>query len=400
MLCSGLRGFQVERAGLGFHVPGAGVGWSCRLPPPPHVPSRALPAPDWRRERVRGGRLGSVVVRVKPVEDENLSPAAPLQLSADRAVKESRKWGRNSSSLPEPLSLTDLSVSEHGSKVRVAYQGSPGAFSEAAVLKAYPQGEAVPCEQFEVALKEVVLSLVNKAVLPIENSMVGSYHQNYDLLLCHNLHIVGEVQLSINHRLVALPGVHKEQLRHVLSHPQALGQCEIALSKLDVVRESVDDSAGATQGLRDAGAIASARAADIYGHNVLEETMQAMNFLLSLLDVPKNVLRFLVLAREPIIPRIDRAFKTSIVFTLEEGPEVLFKALGVLSLGKIKLTKIKKRPQRSHPLFFILLMTRAAKYFDYLFFIDFEASMAARNALSNLQEFATFLGSYPMDTTL
>lgn len=100
MLCSGLRGFQVERAGHGFHVPGAGVGWSCRFPPPPHVPSRALPAPDWRRERVRGGRLGSVVVRVKPVEDENLSPATPLQLSADRAVKESRKWGRNSSSLP------------------------------------------------------------------------------------------------------------------------------------------------------------------------------------------------------------------------------------------------------------------------------------------------------------
>nr|XP_018683934.1 PREDICTED: uncharacterized protein LOC108951154 [Musa acuminata subsp. malaccensis] len=103
MRCSGLRGFQVEGAGHGFHVPGAGVGWSCRLPPPPHVPSRALPAvaaPDWRREGVRGGRLGSVVVRVKPVEDENSSPAAPLQLSADRAVEESRKSGRNSSSLP------------------------------------------------------------------------------------------------------------------------------------------------------------------------------------------------------------------------------------------------------------------------------------------------------------
>ncbi|CAL9210299.1 unnamed protein product [Musa hybrid cultivar] len=325
MRCSGLRGFQVEGAGHGFHVPGAGVGWSCRLPPPPHVPSRALPAvaaPDWRREGVRGGRLGSVVVRVKPVEDENLSPAAPLRLSADRAVEESRKSGRNSSSLPEPLSLTDLSVSEHGSKVHVGYQVYPfgytiifcslGVFSEDFVLKAYPQGEAVPCEQFEVAFKAVVLavvlSLVDKAVLPIENSMDGSYHQNYDLLLCHNLRLVGEVQLSINHRLVALPGMHKQQLRRVLSRPQALGQCEIASSTLDVVRESVDDSAGATQGLRDAGAIASARAADIYGHNVLEETMQAMNFLLSLLDVPKNVLRFLVLAREPIIPRIDRAF--------------------------------------------------------------------------------------------
>ncbi|CAL9194322.1 unnamed protein product [Musa hybrid cultivar] len=348
MRCSGLRGFQVEGAGHGFHVPGAGVGWSCRLPPPTHVPSRALPAvaaPDWRREGVRGGRLDSVVVRVKPVEDENLSPAAPLQLSADRAVEESRKSGRNSSSLPEPLSLTDLSDSEHGSKVR----GSPGVFSEDSVLKAYPQGEAVPCEQFEVAFKAVVLSLVDKAVLPIENSMDGSYHQNYDLLLCHNLRLVGEVQLSINHRLVALPGVHKQQLRRVLSHPQALGQCEIASSTLDVVRESVDDSAGSTQGLRDAGAIASARAADIYGHNVLEQTMQAMNFLLTVGDVPKNVLRFLVLAREPIIPRIDRAFKTSIVFTLEEGRGVLFKALGLPFSGEDKIHKDREQAPKESP---------------------------------------------------
>ncbi|CAD5187032.1 unnamed protein product [Musa acuminata subsp. malaccensis] len=240
----------------------------------------------------------------------------------------------------EPLSLTDLSVSEHGSKVRVGYQGSPDVFSEDSVLKAYPQGEAVPCEQFEVAFKAVVLSLVDKAVLPIENSMDGSYHQNYDLLLCHNLRLVGEVQLSINHRLVALPGVHKQQLRRVLSHPQALGQCEIASSTLDVVRESVDDSAGATQGLRDAGAIASARAADIYGHNVLEETMQAMNFLLSL---------FLVLAREPIIPRIERAFKTSIVFTLEEGPWSIIQSTGTSFSGEDKIHKDREQAPKESP---------------------------------------------------
>ncbi|RWV92524.1 hypothetical protein GW17_00045088 [Ensete ventricosum] len=181
------------------------------------------------------------------------------------------------------------------------------------IWKACPQCEAVLCEQFEVAFKAVVLSLVEKAVLPIENSMDGSYHQSYDLLLCHNLHIVGEVQLFIDHHLVSLPGVHKEQSRCVLSYPQALGQCEIALSKLDIVRESVGDSAGAAQGLRGAGAIASVRAADIYGLNVLEKIMRAMDFLLSL---------FLVLARKPIIPRINRAFKSSTVFTLEEGPGV------------------------------------------------------------------------------
>ncbi|CAL9088653.1 unnamed protein product [Musa textilis] len=379
-----------------------------------HVGWRALPnfaAPDWRREGAGGGRLRCVGVCLKPVEDDNLSPSAapvpapPSRLSADQAVEESRKWGRDSGLLPKPLSLSDLSVTEKGSKVRVAYQGLPGAFSEAAALKAYPQCEAVPCEQFEVAFKAVELWLVDKAVLPIENSMDGSIHRNYDLLLCHNLHIVGEVQLSVNHCLLALPGVKKDELTRVLSHPQALGQCGIALSKLGVIRESVDDTAGAAQlvalkGLRDAGAIASARAADIYGLNILEENMQAI-------DVPKNVLRCLVLAREPILPRTDRPFKTSIVFTLEEGPGVLFKALGVFALRKITLTKIESRPQRNNPLRVVDDVNHGtAKYFDYLFYIDFEASMAeprAQSALSNLQEFATFLrvlGSYPMDTTL
>ncbi|KAJ8513147.1 hypothetical protein OPV22_003581 [Ensete ventricosum] len=373
---------------------------------------RAVPnfaAPDWRREGTRGGRFRCVGVCLKPVEDDNLSPSAapvpapPSRLSADQAVEESRKCGRDSGLLPKPLSLTDLSVSEKGAKVRVAYQGLPGAFSEAAALKAYPQCEAVPCEQFEVAFKAVELWLVDKAVLPIENSLDGSIHRNYDLLLCHNLHIVGEVQLSVNHCLLALPGVKKEALKRVLSHPQALGQCGIALSKLGVIRESVDDTAGAAQlialkGLRDAGAIASARAADIYGLNILEENMQ---------DVPKNVLRCLVLAREPILPRTDRPFKTSIVFTLEEGPGVLFKALGVFAMRKINLTKIESRPQRNSPLRVVDDLNHGtAKYFDYLFYIDFEASMAeprAQSALSNLQEFATFLrvlGSYPMDTTL
>jgi len=113
-----------------------------------------------------------------------------------------------------------------------------------------------------------------------------------------------------------------------------------------------------------------------------------------------------MLAREPIIPRIDRPFKTSIVFTLEEGPGVLFKALAVFALRDINLTKIESRPQRKRPLRVVDdSNTGAAKYFDYLFYIDFEASMAdprAQNALGHLQEFATFmrvLGSYPMDMT-
>lgn len=310
---------------------------------------------------------------------------------------------RNLVTLPRPLSVTDLAKPpSHGSSVRVAYQGVPGAYSEAAAAKAFPKCEAVPCEQFEAAFQAVELWLVDRAVLPIENSLGGSIHRNYDLLLRHRLHIVGEVQLSVHHCLLGLPGVSKEELKRVVSHPQALAQCEGTLTKLGVIREAVDDTAGAAQfiaqhDLRETGAVASARAAEIYGLEILADGIQ---------DDVDNVTRFLMLAREPIIPRTDRPFKTSIVFTLEEGPGVLFKALAVFSLRNINLTKIESRPQRKRPLRVVDgSNTGVAKYFDYLFYIDFEASMAdpkAQNALGQLQEFATFLrvlGSYPMDIT-
>ena len=113
-----------------------------------------------------------------------------------------------------------------------------------------------------------------------------------------------------------------------------------------------------------------------------------------------------MLAREPIIPRTDKPFKTSIVFSLEEGPGQLFKALAVFALRKINLTKMESRPHKKRPLRVADDNSTPLKHFDYLFYVDFEASMAdpnAQNALSNLkQEFATFLrvlGSYPTDVT-
>ncbi|XP_055805002.1 arogenate dehydratase/prephenate dehydratase 1, chloroplastic isoform X2 [Solanum dulcamara] len=335
---------------------------------------------------------------ITPVEDEE-----PLAQPGDASVQEthiiqSKGFHRDLQSLP------NLSCGHRdGSKVRVAYQGSPGAYSEAAALKAYPKCEPVPCDQFEAAFKAVELWLVDKAVLPIENSVAGSIHRNYDLLLRHRLHIVGEVQLLVNHCLLGLPGIRKEELKRVVSHPQALEQCNIMLNKLGVARLSSDDTSSAAQiiaseGARDTGAVASARAAEIYGLSILAERIQ---------DDPDNITRFLILAREPIIPGTDRPYKTSIVFTLEEGPGVLFKALAVFALREINLTKIESRPQKKRPLRVVDDSNKgSAKYFDYLFYIDFETSMAdprAQYALEHLQEFARFirvLGCYPMDTNL
>jgi arogenate/prephenate dehydratase len=306
---------------------------------------------------------------------------------------------------PQPLTITDLSPAPmHGSQLRVAYQGVPGAYSEAAAGKAYPNCEAIPCDQFEVAFQAVELWIADRAVLPVENSLGGSIHRNYDLLLRHRLHIVGEVQLPVHHCLLALPGIRKEYLTRVISHPQALSQCEHTLTKLglNVAREAVDDTAGAaefiaTNNLRDTAAIASSRAAELYGLNILADGIQ---------DDPSNVTRFVMLAREPIIPRTDRPFKTSIVFAHDKGTSVLFKVLSAFAFRNISLTKIESRPHRNRP---IRLVDDAnvgtAKHFEYLFYVDFEASMAevrAQNALAEVQEFTSFLrvlGSYPMDMT-
>ncbi|XVF40712.1 hypothetical protein PTKIN_Ptkin01aG0136800 [Pterospermum kingtungense] len=345
---------------------------------------------------------------INPVEDEK--PNAPgVETSRTGKIDQahdtiSKAFHRDLNLLPKPLSKTDLSpFPDDGSNVRVAYQGIPGAYSEDAALKAYPNCETVPCDQFEATFNAVELWLVEKAVLPIENSVGGSIHCNYDLLLQHRLHIVREVHLVVNHCLLALPGVRQQELKRVFSHPQTLAQCEMTLNKMGVIRVNADDSAAAAQmvassGKRDMGAIASSRAAALYGLDILAEKIQ---------DKDDNVTRFLVLAREPIIPRTDKLYKTSIVFSLEEGPGMLFKALAVFSVRGINLSKIESRPQKRRPLRVVDDSNKgSAKYFDYLFYVDFGASMAephAQNALGHLQEYARFLrvlGSYPRDEVL
>lgn len=336
-----------------------------------------------------------------PVEDEK--PLVHSLLDDNALLRiQNKGFHKDINMHPKPLTSIDVSSSaSDGSKVRVAYQGLPGAYSEDAALKAYPKCETVPCDEFEAAFKAVELWLVDKAVLPIENSIDGSIHRNYDLLLRHRLHIVGEVQLRVNHCLLGLPGVAKEELKSVVSHPQALAQCEMVLNELGVDKIGAHDTAAAAKTLaincvRHNGAIASSRAAKIYGLDILAEGIQ---------DDDANITRFLVLAREPIIPGTDRPYKTSIVFSIEEGPGVLFKALSVFSMRNINLAKIESRPLKQRPLRVVDDSNEgSAKYFDYLFYIDFEASMAeprAQSALGQLQEFARFLrvlGCYPMDT--
>ncbi|CAK9153853.1 unnamed protein product [Ilex paraguariensis] len=304
--------------------------------------------------------------------------------------------------LSNPRTFVDLSpIPKHRLQLRVAYQGVSGAYSEAAARKAYPKCEAITCDQFEDAFKAVELWIADLAVLPIENSVGGSIHRNYDLLL--HIHMVGEIQIPVHHCLLAMSHVRKEDLNRVISHPQALSQCEHTLTKLglNVDRVAVDRTANAakfiaTNNLGDTAAIASAYAAKLYGLQILENGIQ---------DECNNVTRFVILAREPISALTDRPFKTSIVFAHDKGTSVLFKVLSAFAFRNISLTKIESRPYQNKSLRFDDEDLGMTKHFEYLFYVDFEASMAevrAQNALVDVQEYTSFLrvlGSYPMDMT-
>jgi prephenate dehydratase len=228
----------------------------------------------------------------------------------------------------------------------------------------------------------VVLGKSNMALVPIENSLAGSIHQNYDLLLRHKLHIVGEYFLRVQHCLITNPGVKMEDIKKAISHPQALGQCAAYLRNHGIKAEQVYDTAGSVKMLKESGAqdvaaIASRRAADLYEMQILEEGIE---------DNPENYTRFLAVGRESIIP-VGEA-KTSIVFTLKNMPGALFKALSVFALRDIDLTKIESRPLQGKP-------------WEYLFYIDFIGSAnddISKRALDHLGEYAMtlrVLGSYP-----
>ena len=264
----------------------------------------------------------------------------------------------------------------------IAYQGEPGAFSEAAARRVDPDAPLIPCRSFDEVFDAVQEKRAAYGVLPIENSIGGSIHRNYDLLLERTLPIVGEVELPVIHHLLALPGATLDGLRRVYSHPQGLAQCERFLRTLaNVEIIATYDTAGSAKmvadaGLKDAGAIASARAGDVFGLVSLAASVQ---------DFDDNITRFLVVGGTPLPNRV--ADKTSIVFTLPNEPGSLFKALSVFALRGISLTKLESRPIPGRP-------------WEYRFYVDLAVArdeVTCARALAHLGEFAPMLktlGSY------
>jgi prephenate dehydratase len=271
---------------------------------------------------------------------------------------------------------------------RIAYQGVTGAFSEQAALQFAPDAETVGYPTFEEAFAATVRGECTHACLPVENSLAGSINQTYDLLTDSVLHVVGEQVVRVHHNLLVKPGTRLEDVKRVYSHPQALAQCQGFLRKHGFEAVTDFDTAGAAKLLAQNGgegkaAIASKRAAEAYGLEVLLENVEDLDF---------NYTRFFVLSPDPEARREGPA-KTSLVLATRHRPGDLVDCLVEFPQNNINMTKLESRPRRDKP-------------WSYLFYIDIEGHVEdahVAQALTGLMRkaaFVKFLGSYPAAPSL
>jgi chorismate mutase / prephenate dehydratase len=316
----------------------------------------------------------------KPIEDK----------AREKAVMEKVKELARSENLNpaeiEKIYLDIIAVSKETQAVTVSFQGETGAYSEEAAFRYFGQGATTkPFETLEENFKSVDMGIVQYGIVPVENSLEGSIPRTYDLLLDSNLKVSGEIILRVVHCLICLPGVRIDSIKEVYSHPQALGQCQTFLRQMGLKPIPSFDTAGSVKfikenGLRDTAAIASARAAEIYGMKVLVKSIE---------DTANNYTRFFILSKHEAPPTGND--KTSLVLSVKHKPGVLSDALKELASRNINLTKIESRPTRHKP-------------WEYYFYVDVEGHKndpVVKEALATLENttiFTKILGSYPAHT--
>jgi len=277
--------------------------------------------------------------------------------------------------------IVNLSKSVQGTVI--AFQGEIGAYSEEAAYQFFsPSVQVKPLETLDAVFKAVEQGDVSFGVVPVENSLEGSISRVYDLFLDSTLKVCGEIELRIMHCLIANPSASLDTIRRVYSHPQALGQSQAFLRHLNAELVSTYDTAGSVKFIKekniiDGAAVASARAAEIYGMKILARGIE---------DNQNNFTRFFILAREDSPP--TGKDKTSIVFSVKHKPGALFYGLKEFADANINLTKIESRPTRQ-------------RAWEYNFYLDFEGHREDNKIKTALEElgqqslFLKVLGSYP-----
>jgi prephenate dehydratase len=242
--------------------------------------------------------------------------------------------------------------------VEVAFQGQRGAYSEMALRRYFQHTETVsrPQQSFRDVFQSVLDGTAAFGIVPIENSLSGSVHENYDLLLQYpDLRIVGETMIRIRHSLIGKPGSSIDEVKRVYSHPQALAQCAEFLSQYPRWQQvPFYDTAGSvehivTEGGAGDAAIANVDAADPYGAQVLREDIETN---------PQNYTRFFVLARQENAI-VETPQKASVVFSTPDRPGALSRCMQLLSERNVNLKKLESRPILGKP-------------WHYMFYLDME----------------------------
>lgn len=272
-------------------------------------------------------------------------------------------------------------------ELSIAFLGPLGTYSEEAALKQFGQGrQAIVCGSIDEVFRTVEAGQADYGVVPVENSTEGAINLTLDLLLTTPLKICGEITLPIHHCLLSKQtNIH--EITHVFSHSQSLSQCHEWLYKMlpNVEREAVTSNARAAQMIHDlvsadgtfAAAIASKRAAELFGLNILAENIE---------DDPKNTTRFLVLGQHDVAP--SGQDKTSLVMTSKNIPGAMVSLLEPLATHGVSMTKFESRPSKQG-------------LWDYVFFVDIEGHQLdekVKSALKECDERASLLkvlGSYP-----
>ena len=273
--------------------------------------------------------------------------------------------------------------------ISVSYQGTRGAYSHQAAMRHFSERfddiRCVGFKTFEKAAKAVEEGETDVAILPIENTTAGSINDTYDVLAEKNLHIIGEEVLKVNHCLMGTSPVAVQDIRSILSHPQAISQCSRFLAELDHchIEPYTDTAMAAKKVMEDADpsqtAIASSYASELYGLYIIAK---------DLANQPGNYTRFVIVAREPIVCDPQIPVKTSLLLATVHEKGALLQCLKVLDKYGINMTKLESRP-------------RIGKPWQYLFYVDLEGNReesGMKKALKEIEDKAAhfeILGCYP-----
>jgi len=251
--------------------------------------------------------------------------------------------------------------------LKVAYSGVEGAFAHIAAGRIFPDGERVSYGDFKAAYDAVVRGESDVAVLPIENSYAGEVGQTVDLIFSGNLFINGIYELEIHQNLLGLPGSTVEDVKRVISHPQALSQCRDYIELRGFVAEEANNTALAAKTVaesndRSLGAIASAETAELYGLKVIEANVNKSG---------ENTTRFAVLSKVKATSPLLTS--TVLTFTVKHEAGSLANAIGIIGRYGYNMTALRSRPMKKHS-------------WQYYFYVEIDGTTDTENGKKMIQE--------------